>query len=141
MGLQWTNIDLGRGIIRVACSKVGKDVDIPINDTLCELLESLPRRGDLVFPSPRTGRRLLDVKKGFQAALDRAGIRKFRFHDLRHTFASHLVMAGVSIETVSELLGHSTLRMTQRYTHLSPEHKGRAVKVLDGVYKKDGKDE
>jgi len=61
----------------------------------------------------------------------RKGLKDFRFHDLRHTFASHLVMAGVDITTVKELLGHKTLTMTLRYAHLAPAHKLRAVEILD----------
>ncbi len=61
------------------------------------------------------------------------GIQDFHFHDLRHTFASHLIMAGVDITTVKELLGHKTLTMTLRYAHLAPSHKVKAVDILDSA--------
>ncbi len=63
------------------------------------------------------------VRSSFNAALRKAEIRDFKFHDLRHAFASHLVMAGVDITSVKELLGHKTLNMTMRYSHLSHGHK------------------
>jgi len=71
------------------------------------------------------------VRKSFSTVLRKANIQNFRFHDLRHTFASHLVMAGVDLNTVRELLGHADLTMTLRYAHLSQDHKKNAVDVLD----------
>lgn len=71
-----------------------------------------------------------NVRKAFEGARKRAGIVDFRFHDLRHTFASHLVMAGVDLKTVQELLGHKSFEMTLRYAHLSPEHKKAALDTL-----------
>lgn len=65
--------------------------------------------------------------------MERRGIKDFHFHDLRHTFASHLVMAGIDITTVKELLGHKTLTMTLRYAHLAPAHKVKAVEILEGA--------
>jgi integrase len=73
------------------------------------------------------------VKRAFHTACRRASIHDFTFHDLRHTFASHLVMAGVDLPTVRDLLGHRTLSMTLRYAHLSPRHKANAVAFLDGT--------
>ncbi len=71
-----------------------------------------------------------DVRVGFRAALKRAKIENFRFHDLRHTFASRLLMRGVDLKTVQELLGHKDMRMTLRYAHLSADHKRAAVERL-----------
>jgi len=74
-----------------------------------------------------------DIKHSFTSACKKAGITDSRFHDLRHTYASHLAMIGVHIRALQELLGHKTLAMTQRYSHLAPEQLQNAVKMLDGV--------
>ena len=68
--------------------------------------------------------------KSFFTALQKCGINNFNFHDLRHTFSSHLIMSGIDLKTVQELLGHKSIEMTLRYSHLSPSHKQRAVDIL-----------
>ncbi|MQY58388.1 MAG: tyrosine-type recombinase/integrase [Clostridia bacterium] len=78
----------------------------------------------------KNGERYGNIRKAFEGARKRVGITDFRFHDLRHTFASRLVMAGVNLKTVQELLGHKSFEITLRYAHLSPEHKKAALDVL-----------
>ncbi len=142
LNLQWDQVDLKHGFILLDKTKNGERREIPINGTLRENLESLftgtkerTRRLDVpwVFYDTKTGKPYQDVKRSFHTALRKAGIKDFKFHDLRHCFASHLVMAGIDLTTVKELLGHKTLTMTLRYSHLSPSHKVRAVDVLDNA--------
>jgi integrase len=78
-------------------------------------------------------KKIKEKKRSFKSALCRVGIKDFQFHDLRHMFANHLIMAGVDIITVKELLGHKSLTMTLRYAHLAPSHKTSAVDVLDDM--------
>ena len=74
------------------------------------------------------------MKTAFKSALRRAGIENFRFHDLRHTFASQLIMRGGTLKDIQEILGHKTMAMTiKRYAHLSQEHKKKAVNRLNGL--------
>jgi len=133
--LQWPYVDFATGIITIARSKHGEARRVPMNDTVREILRSLPSRlkSRYVFPS-KTGDTPLDARnytsRVFVPALRRAGIDGFRWHDLRHTFASRLVMAGVDLRTVQELMGHKTLVMTLRYAHLSPGHQLDAVQRL-----------
>lgn len=135
LGLKWDQVDLKHGFILLDITKNGERREIPINGTLSITLKGITRRLDVpyVFYDPKTGKAYQDVKKSFHSACKRAKIRDFHFHDLRHTFASQLVMAGVDLTTVKELLGHKTLTMTLRYAHLAPSHKVKAVDVLDGV--------
>jgi integrase len=113
--------------------RAGREGEIPINETLKEVFEGLPRRidGGKVFFNAATGNGYETINKAFTRACRLANIVGFRFHDLRHTFASQLVMAGIDITTVKELLGHKTLAMTLRYAHLAPSHKVKALNVLN----------
>ena len=133
LGLTWDNVDLRHGFILLGRTKNGERREIPINDTLKETLKGITRRLDVpyVFYDAHTGKRYNNVYRAFYSACKRAGILDFHFHDLRHTFASQLIMAGVDITTVKELLGHKSLFMTMRYAHLAPAHKVHAVDILD----------
>ena len=133
--LTWADVDLERAMLTVVgySSKTGTTRHVPLNTEAVTVLRRWKHQtggGDgLVFPG-RGGSRLTDVKKGWRRLLELAGIEGFRWHDLRHHFASRLVMAGVDLNTVRELLGHSDIKMTLRYAHLAPEHKAAAVAML-----------
>jgi len=143
LNLRWENVDLQNGFILLDQTKNGERREIPINATLRETLMGLfigrAKRIDIpwVFYDPVTGKPYQSVKRSFASACRRAGIKDFTFHCLRHTFASHLVMAGVDLTTVKELLGHKNLTMTLRYAHLAPSHKVNAVNALDGKLNPD----
>ena len=105
-----------------------------MNATVHSLLSDLAKRATsaFVFPSNRKpGEKLLDLKKGFKKAVQLAGIPHVRFHDMRHTFATRLIWAGVDIITVQKLLGHSKITMTERYAHSLADVKMAAVSKLD----------
>lgn len=88
-----------------------------------------PLREDRVFTFRH--KPLKDIRTAFKNACRRAGIKNLRFHDLRHTFATRLVLSGVDLPTVSKLLGHSSIQMTMRYSHPTPEALKNAVSKLD----------
>lgn len=130
------DVDLERAMLTVHGSnaKSGRTRHVPLNAeaarVLRDWLASNPRKPtELIFPG-RTGGVFNNVKRSWTAVLAAAQIDKFRWHDLRHHFASRLVMAGVDLNTVRELLGHSDIKMTLRYAHLAPEHKAAAVAKL-----------
>lgn len=129
LGLKWTDIDLENRLIHINRTKTNERRDIPINDLLLEALRQYKEQGN----SERLFR-YDDIKKAFHSACKRAGIENFRFHDLRHTFASHLVMGGVDLATVKDLMGHKNIAMTLRYSHLSPDHRAGAVNILAGKW-------
>ncbi|WP_297212717.1 MULTISPECIES: tyrosine-type recombinase/integrase [Thermodesulfovibrio] len=135
LNLKWDNVDFRTGFIYLEKTKNGYRREIPMNESLKALMRQLytQRRldTDYIFINPKTGTRLTEFKRSFATALKKAKIRDFRFHDLRHTFASQLIMKGADLKTVQELLGHRTLAMTLRYSHLSQSHKKEAVKLLD----------
>jgi integrase len=122
------NLDLG---VLTVCGKSGQR-HIRLNSiaraALVKLLGS--STGEFVCPGAAAGRR--DGRRWFNRSIAAAGIKDFRWHDLRHTFASRLAMADVPLRTIQELLGHRSIRMTERYSHLSGGHLQAAVEVLVG---------
>ena len=133
--LKWEDVDLTRRLLTVSghIAKSGKTRHIPLNTDAWEVLsgwkEQHKSNDELIFPS-KDGKPFNNIKKAWARLLHDAHIRNFRWHDLRHHFASKLVMAGVDINTVRELLGHGDIKMTLRYAHLAPEHKAAAVERL-----------
>ncbi len=128
--LKWFDVDFKREFVQVRESKNGKSRAIPMNEKIISLLKSLSKSSEFVFPSPKTNLRLDNIKRSFNRAKSDVKITDFHFHDLRHTFATRLVDAGVSITVLAELLGHSDIRMTKRYAHATEKAKREAVRVL-----------
>ena len=131
--LTWDRVDLKNRLILLDKTKNGERREIPINDTLYNTLSGLTRhiKTDYVFYNPETLKPYYDIKRSWNTALRKSHILDFRFHDLRHTFASWLVMKGIDLTTVKELLGHKDVKMTLRYSHLAASHINNAVKALD----------
>jgi len=130
--LKWFDVDFTRGSIHVRRTKTGRDRFVPMNSGLRAMLEGLNRSNEYVFPSPKTGVALIDVKKVFDKAKRAAGLEDFRFHDLRHTAATRMADHGASAFTIAAILGHSDIRMTSRYTHATDRATKAAVESLSG---------
>ena len=131
LNLKWNNCDFNRSLIRLTYTKNNEVRTIPIDKKLREILIAVPKHPDSPYIfSKKNGQPFGNIRKSFDKLLETCKIREFRFHDLRHTYASQLVMSGVDLNTVRELLGHKSLQMTLRYAHLSPDHKRRAIDAL-----------
>jgi len=135
LALTWENVNLKTKTLTVAgdTAKSHNTRHIPLNTEATEVLKAWQRQTGstgLIFTT-NDGAQLNSVKKSWASILAKANITGFRWHDLRHHFASMLVMAGADLYVVKELLGHSTIAVTERYAHLAPEHKQAAVNLLD----------
>lgn len=139
--LSWDHVDLHKAMITVTGdrAKSGKTRHIPLNAEALYALKTWNKQcsdHELVFPS-KDGHQMNNVRKSWTGVLKNSNIIHFRWHDLRHHFASRLVMAGVDLNTVRELLGHADMKVTLRYAHLAPEHKAEAVARLVNVCSSD----
>jgi integrase len=130
--LQWENVHLREAYLELPDQKSGERATIPLNEAAIAVLKAIPRRIDTpyVFPGRVPGQPFWDLKKQFEKAVKAARLEGVTLHTLRHTAASHLVMAGVDLATVKEILRHKSISMTLRYAHLSPDHKKSAVEAL-----------
>jgi len=135
LNLKWQDVDLHNRKITVKKPKNNELRVIPINKTLYRELSELSEQSesDYVFCNG-DGQAIGDIKKSFATALKKAEIEDFRFHDLRHTFGSYLVMKGIDLKTVQQVMGHKVIKTTMRYSHLSPEYVQQAIERLDSVW-------
>ena len=133
LSLKWDQVQ--NGFIYLLKTKNKEPRQIPINDDLAAILKKIRKENELKseYVFLYNGKPVGNIKKGFKSALTKAGIEDFRFHDLRHTFASQILMRGCSMKDVQELLGHKDIKMTMRYAHLTQEHKRNAVNLLNGL--------
>jgi integrase len=132
--LTWEQVNFNERLLTLHGynTKSGKTRHLPLNSEAFDVLSCWKKQSEttkLVFPS-KTGGVINDLRKSWKRILVEAGIENFRWHDLRHHFASRLVMNGIDLNTVRELLGHADIKMTLRYAHLAPEHKAKAIESI-----------
>ena len=137
--LEWRRVDMQTSLTQLEAehTKTARRRAIPMNrEARFAIINRARWRAQYCPSSPwvfahKDGTRIGDVKNGFAGACRRAGIKDFRFHDLRHTFAAWAVTAGVPLAEVRDLLGHKTIGMTERYAHLAPENLRAAVDRME----------
>lgn len=123
--LQWVDVDLQRRVARFLDTKNGESRTVPLAPVAVDTLKAW--RTDRLPVGPVFPDRPGTVQKAWEAARDAAGLHDFRFHDLRHSAASYLAMSGASLMDIAAILGHKTLAMVKRYSHLSEQHTTAAV--------------
>lgn len=153
--MEWSRVDLQANLLYLKASahhqKNGKSDSIPLNRTACEVLVRLEHYrhthdpgNEWLFFHSRTegtyhaGDRIQNFRRSFATACRRAGITDFRPHDLRHTCATWLIQAGVSVPKIQKLLRHSDIHTTMRYAHLAPDAARSAVAYLDAIKSQSG---
>jgi integrase len=135
LNLRWKDIDFSTGLLLIPDSKNGHPRHIPMDAVVVEVLTNYPHHptSDLVFANVNGGK-VKGIREGFKNACERAGLTDLHVHDLRHTFASQWMMAGGDLFFLKEVLGHRSIVMTQRYSHLSPQFTRSAVNLLNKIY-------
>ncbi len=143
LSLEWWQVDFLRNNLIVTKTKTDKTRFLPMNKAVRDELQMLKAEADdksrFVFESPKKlGEPLGEIKKAFKAVLKDAGIEDFHFHDFRHTAATRLAEAGADVYLIAEILGHSNVQMSFRYTHMTDERKRRALAALEGYEDNSG---
>ncbi len=134
MGLTWKDVDLKMEVIRLTKTKNGEFRAVPLQKHALDLVRAMSKvrriDTDLLFPgeNPKTP---AELRKPWVDALERANVVNFRFHDLRHSAASYLAMNGATLAELAEILGHKTLAMVKRYSHLSEQHTSKVVASMN----------
>lgn len=133
-GLTWEMVDWNGRMLNIPTSKNGEALHIPLNNAAIAALKAVYQsagKSGRIFRSERTGEPLENWRHWIGKAVKRAGITNFRGHDLRHCFATRLRMKGAKLEDIGELLGHKSLTMTKRYSHLGPNQLHEVAALLD----------
>lgn len=133
LSLRWEDIDFKRGWIVLQKTKNGDRRGIPLKQKALNAMRNLYEKrhsDEFVFPN-KTNSGNFDIRRSWEKALKQANIENFRFHDLRHTFASYMLMNGTPIVGLADMLGHKTLQMVKRYAHLADKYKSDAVENMN----------
>ncbi|MBD1229264.1 tyrosine-type recombinase/integrase [Xenorhabdus griffiniae] len=141
--LEWSQVDLVRRVawVNPDQSKNYRAIGVSLNDIACQVIrEQIGRHTKYVFVRERKLKGVtdmvpmrVDANKSFKSAMKRAGIEGFRFHDLRHTWASWLIQSGVPLSALQEMGGWESIEMVKRYAHLSPVHLQEHAKNIDSI--------
>ena len=129
---KWSDFDIERKKWTIEFNKSGKTRYVPLSDGALQLIESLPRIKGCEYPfaNPDTKKPFVGIFYAWNTARKKSGMPELRIHDLRHSFASFLINAGESLYTVQKILGHTQVKTTQRYSHLSQESLLHAANVV-----------
>ncbi len=127
LNLKWDDVDLQNDVIAIKGTKTKYDRYVPIHSQLKTLLSGITKNQDCLYVFNNNGAKIGNFKRSFHTACKNAGLKDLHIHDLRHVFASKMVMNGTSLYITGELLGHRTTQMTKRYSHLVPETLKKAV--------------
>ena len=136
LSLKWENINLQNRRVTLVRTKNGEIRVVPLvskaYDSIRDIYLKLePDKDALLFPSPHNSNQPVSIRTSWDTAVRRANLENFRFHDLRHSTASYLAMNGASLLEIADILGHKTLQMVKRYSHLSEDHKANVLERMN----------